>query len=272
GALACGLDGALAAGPDGGAVAAAVAEALHAVADEGDLAFKAALGRGLECVQGGELDHLGLERALGADAATQGGDHQRLRKGRDDFRALVLAQPDGEGHRLQPDPVEAHLLEAGLGPGHGTGIGLAAGQARADLGGQAFDEVPGEVAGQGLLAQALGGGDGLGVQAGIGGPHGRRGEGGESKETSKQTAVNAHPFLSWNEGAGPEAGAVGERSGQRDLSASRISVSSFTSSLGPGGGASAASCLRLSEFIALMNRKMAKAMMRKSTMVWMKAP
>lgn len=56
------------------------------------------------------------------------------------------------------------------------------------------------------------------------------------------------------------------------FSKSRISVNSTSSLEGLGGSAGAASSFFFMEFIALITMKMAKAMMMKSTIVWMKLP
>ena len=72
-----------------------------------------------------------VERLAGADAAAQGGDHQRLRVGRQDLGALVVAQPHREGHGLEVNLVEAHGLHLRLRPLNGLGVRRGAGQAHA---------------------------------------------------------------------------------------------------------------------------------------------
>ena len=186
------LDRAAAACADGRAVTAAVLEAHHAVGDEGDLALEAARRRRFQRGQVGEGDHLGLQRALGADAAAQRRDHQRLRIRRHHFGALVAAQPHREGHRLEVDAVEAQGLELGLGPAHRLGVGRGTGQARADLGGERLDDVEGLAARQGLVAQRGGHGEVAGVQAGAIGSHG--GQGGQQGQ-GEQVAGKAHRGL-----------------------------------------------------------------------------
>ena len=133
------------------AIATAVAGGKHPVIDKGDLAGQRAGRCGLQRGQVGKAHHLGLD--LPARAAAQRGDLQWLGKGAHHPGRFTAPLPLGEGHRLGPDPVKAELDELFLGPGHRARIGLAAGHARADLGGQRLDHLPAGAVGQGLLAQ-----------------------------------------------------------------------------------------------------------------------
>src|SRR3546814_1284633 len=86
----------------------------------------------------------------------QRGEHQRLRVLAEHLGAFAAALPLREGDRLGPDLVVAQFLEFRLRPRHRARVGLGAGQARADLGGQRFGDLPAQVAGQRLFAQLLG--------------------------------------------------------------------------------------------------------------------
>jgi len=93
---------------------------------------------------------------------------------------FTAALPLREGHRFLPHLVEAQCLELGFGPGHGAGVGLAAGDARADFGGERFDHLPAGVIGQRLVAQLRGGGQRRRGQGG--GMRRREGRGGQQGE------------------------------------------------------------------------------------------
>src|SRR3546814_8080823 len=73
-----------------------------------------------------------------------------------DWSSDVCSSDLREGDRLGPDLVVAQFLEFRLRPRHRARVGLGAGQARADLGGQRFGDLPAQVAGQRLFAQLLG--------------------------------------------------------------------------------------------------------------------
>ncbi|MNM63178.1 hypothetical protein D3C81_745380 [compost metagenome] len=188
-ALADGLGRALAADRAAAAVVAAIAERQHLVIDEGDLALQRTGRRGLQRGQIGEAHDLGFHRA--ARAAAQRGDLQRLRVPAGHGGVFTAALPLREGHRFLPHLVKAQGLELGFGPGHGTGVGLAAGDARADLGGQRFDHLPAGVIGQCLVAQLRGGGQrGRRQGGGMRRREGRRGQQGEGGCDGKDAATH----------------------------------------------------------------------------------
>ena len=153
------------------AVAAAVARGRHLVVDEGDLAGERTFRRRFQRGQVGEAHDLRFDRA--GRAAAQRGDLQRLRMRADHRCALAATHPLRERHRLGPDAVEAQLLELRLRPGDRARIGFAARQARSDLGGQRFGDLPAGVVGQRAFAQLFGLGQGPFGNACFGG--GRRG-------------------------------------------------------------------------------------------------
>src|SRR5690606_30837878 len=78
---------------------------------------------------------------------------QGLRERRDDLAALAAAHPFRERDRLAPYAVETERLEFRDDPLARLEVVLAAGKARADLGCEAFGEVPRGVVSQRLVAQ-----------------------------------------------------------------------------------------------------------------------
>jgi len=85
---------------------------LHRVADEGDLALQAAVGRRLEIGQRREIDDLGVEPLrAGRSGIPQRGDHQLLRERAEDRRAFLAAHPDRHLEGLDMDILEAERLE-----------------------------------------------------------------------------------------------------------------------------------------------------------------
>ena len=133
------------------AVVVAIAELLHAVIDERDLAGQRARGRGLQRGEVGKAHDIAFHRAAGAAAKRR--QHERLRMDAEHLGMFAAAFPLRERHRLGPDLVETQLLELRHRPLHGTRIGLAARQARPDFGGQRLDHLPAGVVGQCAFAQ-----------------------------------------------------------------------------------------------------------------------
>ena len=129
-----------------GAVAAAVLRPRHPIVDEGNLAGQRTGCGLLQRVQRFETHHLGFHAAT--RAAAECGDVQRLHAVAQHVCRLAAAYPLGEARRLGPDLVVAKRLELRHRPRHRARIGLAAGQARADVGGQRFHHLPAGVVGE----------------------------------------------------------------------------------------------------------------------------
>ena len=158
-ALASGEFGALAAYRDDLAVAAAITSALHRLRHEHDLAAHRCVRCSLEFVQRRETHDLGLDAALrraGRKAECQ--QRQFLRGRRQHLGAFRPPAPHRKHHRFQRHPVEAERLEPRFGPAHGARVRFGARHARADLGGQGFDDGVRAAALEGVVAQLRGGG------------------------------------------------------------------------------------------------------------------
>ena len=161
-AMSCRHRGAFAACCHGGAVAAAIAGTCHAMADVGDLADERTFRRVFQVLERGKFHHFRLDGMLaGADTAAQCHQMQRLREGRKHFRFFLPASPHRETHRLGANDIKTHAAELLHGPCHRARVGLGAGHARADFGGQGFDDVVSAAAGQCALAQLCGDGEGF---------------------------------------------------------------------------------------------------------------
>ena len=81
----------------------------------------------------------------GSAAAAERSHDQFLREGRDDLRRSRAARPDGDGQhstRTLEKPSAFNLSDR---PGAGAGFRLGRGEALADLGRQALDDIPGVV-------------------------------------------------------------------------------------------------------------------------------
>jgi len=104
---------------------------------------------GLERGEAVEADQFGLQPLrTGAAAVAECGEDQRLREGGDDLGRSVAPFPIGDLERLDPDVCEAQRLELRDGPVAGARFGIAAGLARADFGGEALGDLPGQIVGQ----------------------------------------------------------------------------------------------------------------------------
>ena len=139
------------------AIAAAIARAFHFVVDEGDPAGERTRRGRFQRGQIGETHDLAFDRARGA--AAKRGQGERLRVGAKHARVFAATLPLRERHRLDPHLVEAQLAEFRLRPRHRACVGLAAGHARPDLGGQRFGDAITQIAGQCRLTQLRGVGD-----------------------------------------------------------------------------------------------------------------
>jgi hypothetical protein len=139
-------------------VAGAILGRHHAMIDEDDAAAHRRLWRRLQRGDAVEADDLGLDPPRRRRARiAEGGEDQRLREGRDDLGMLLAAHPDRHVERLDMDVGEAQLGEPAHRPVARPRFGLGAGEALADLGGQPFEEIPGDrVGGERAIAQ-LGG-------------------------------------------------------------------------------------------------------------------
>ena len=70
---------------------------------------------------------------------------QLVRIGRGQFRRFRAADKAGDGERLNPDVLEPQRGQAGNRPVARLGLTLRPGRARADLGRQAFGDLPGQI-------------------------------------------------------------------------------------------------------------------------------
>ena len=125
--------------------------------DEDDLAlYGRRIGR-LQRLHTVKLDDFGLESlGRGSAAVAERGQDERLREGRDDLGTGFAAFPIGKLETFDPDVGEAERLELRDRPVAGARLGLAAGLALADFGGEPFNDVPGEVVAQRGVAQSRG--------------------------------------------------------------------------------------------------------------------
>ena len=125
-------------------VAGAVLRGHHVVIDEDDLAPDGTVWRGTEGIDSIEVDDLARDALRACRAAVaERGDRQLLREGRDDLGTLRPTRPHRHRERLDVDVGETHGRQALHGPVAGALLGLGRGEALADLGGQAFSDVPG---------------------------------------------------------------------------------------------------------------------------------
>src|ERR1700761_335801 len=275
------------------AIVVAVLLAVHAIADIDNLALDRRRAGVLECIQAIELDHFGGQATLGrAGRVAQRDQRQRLRERRNERVMFAWDLPQRVGDRLRNGLVEAQFLELGNRPFASTLIGRATGKARADFGGQGFDDLVAGVVGHRLVAQ-LGsrlhgacGDDGI-RRGGTGRASSQQQAGG--KQTQTKTA-HGEPL-----GGNVDYRAVGfGRLGRKSwvgretsgacllvshswaicryfcccLSRSRISVNSTTSA----AGGAATSSRRVTRLMNLTTRKIANAMIRNWIRVLMKAP
>jgi hypothetical protein len=127
------------------AVSRTVLRRAHGVVHEGDLALERPFRCSLEGIERREIDHLGLD-ALGGCRRREAerGDRQRLRVRRGQLRPFFAALPGERLERLDLHILEAQCIELGLGPEAGLAFFGRSGKARTDLGGQAFDDLPGD--------------------------------------------------------------------------------------------------------------------------------
>ncbi len=180
------------------AVVVAVAMRAHARTNVHDLAAHAFRCGRLQRVEACERDDFGGQPAgRRGRRSAEGADREWLRKRCDDLGALAAALPLRPAHRFRPYLVEAERLELRDHPLACLEIIRTAGEARADLGGQALGEVPRRVVVQGELTQVLGTRD-VGIpQAGCGirGQRRRRDDGaGKQGETGGQHAHGRLPI------------------------------------------------------------------------------
>ena len=130
-----------------GTIARAILRCDHRMVDEGDPALQRPVRSGLQRVQAGEIDQLASQPARrGRRAVTQRGDGKVVRERRGQLRPLRSAHPAGDGEGFDADVGEAQRLETGDSPVARRRFALGAGQALADLGGQALGDVPGDAA------------------------------------------------------------------------------------------------------------------------------
>ena len=118
----------------------------------------AAVGRGFERGHAVEAHDFGFEAAGGRRrrAAERGDDHALARR-RDDVRLLAQRVPVRNREGLDADVAEAVVAQHAHGPVAGARFGFGAGQARADFGDEALDDVPGAIVLERRGAQALDG-------------------------------------------------------------------------------------------------------------------
>ena len=177
------------------AVAVAVLRALHAVADVDDLALDAGRVGRLQRIQRIEFHHLGGQPAFRrVGRIAQRGQHQRLRERCHDRGVFAAAHPQRVRHRFGVDLVVAELLELRHGPVAGALVGVAAGHARADLGGQRCGDLVRGVVVQRLVAQLFGRLYRRGGNRGVGGAGDAAGQQAGGEQGEGKTAHRGTPL------------------------------------------------------------------------------
>src|SRR5438309_9828721 len=123
--------------------------------DENDPALDRAVGSRAQRIEAVEIDDLASDALrAGRAAVPESGHRQLLRKGHDDLGTLRAAGPDRHREWLDMNIREAKSLKFGDRPGPRALLGLRGGKALANLGGQAFSDVPGiMIVAQRLIAQ-----------------------------------------------------------------------------------------------------------------------
>ena len=136
------------------AVARPVLGRCHGMADKGDLALEAAVRRGNQIGQRREIDDFGRQTLVaGAAAVAQGRDRQLLREGADHGRRLLAADPGRHHIGFAADIAETQRRKLGHGPVSRPRFRLGSRLSRSDLGGQALDDIIGNIVLQGLVLQ-----------------------------------------------------------------------------------------------------------------------